>query len=375
MSGIYLHIPYCSRACSYCDFHFSTSLNTLPRMMDIMREELFLRRNYLDNSPVKSIYIGGGTPSLLSLGQIEVLLKDIETHYGIRDVQEITMEVNPENLRLNYLRELRNLGINRLSIGIQSFQEDHLRRLRRTHNVRQAHQAIDYARHSGFDSFSIDLIYGIPAPSHKHWQKDLEQVLDYHPPHISAYALSLEPHTLLYHQAQKKIFIPASEEFVEEQFHQLHNTLSQDGYEHYEVSNFALNMQYAQHNTLYWQNKKYLGIGPSASSYDLKTRQSNIKSNAGYLKCMREKKNPWIREKLSPEQKYQEYLLTHLRTKWGVKRSELNLLFPSPNHQRIWEKEVFHLTKHGYLVEDKGSIRVLPQKWIVLDSLVERLAM
>jgi len=316
MAGLYLHIPFCKQACHYCDFHFSTDRQHLETVLSAMRKELLLQRDFL-NEPLETIYLGGGTPSLLPNDKLEALLSEIRKHYPLSGAPEITLEANPDDLSPGKLAELHKVGVNRLSIGVQSFEEGILRYLNRAHGPEAAHACLRESRAAGFTNISLDLIYAIPGLSLSQWKETLEQALSYLPEHISSYALTIEDRTVLGHWQKKGKLRVVDEELAAQQFEMMQRMLEEAGYEHYEISNFARPGFYSRHNTSYWLQRPYLGIGPSAHSYDGLRRLINVRNNAAYTRSIEAGKLPHELEWLTPENKINEYILTRLRTKWG----------------------------------------------------------
>jgi oxygen-independent coproporphyrinogen-3 oxidase len=316
LSGIYLHIPFCKQACYYCDFHFSTNTTFKKKIVEAMCKEIELQKYYL-SEPLKTIYFGGGTPSMLSEEELEMLLSYIYKNFSTEKELEITLEANPDDLTENKLKSLQKSGINRLSIGIQSFDDQHLKTLNRAHHSEEAINCVLNAQNIGFNNITIDLIYAIPSPNHEVWQKDLEKAISLNVPHISAYCLTIEKKTVLGNWTKKKKFTPSDDEFAAVQFEMLVDTLVNEEYEHYEISNFALPHQYSTHNTNYWKGVHYVGIGASAHSYNGNSRQYNVRNNAHYLQSIELGKIPCEIEILSKEDKLNEYIMTSLRTQWG----------------------------------------------------------
>ncbi len=316
--AIYIHIPFCKQACYYCDFHFSVNTSYRERMVKAICQELEMQMHYFSGDYVSdSIYFGGGTPSILPISDLEIILETIYKYYKISDRAEITLEGNPDDLNLGKIQNLYQLGINRLSIGIQSFQDDFLRFMNRAHSSKEALQVVENIRKVGFENFTIDLIYGIPAQHHRAWKADLAQTLKLCPPHISAYCLTIEPKTVFGYQLEKGVFSEASDEFSARQFDFLVEKLTQNQYDAYEISNFAQPNFYARHNSNYWKRGIYLGIGAGAHSYDGASRQSNIANNHQYMKAIEAHEIPAEKEILTRENHINEYLMTGLRTKWG----------------------------------------------------------
>lgn len=316
MSGIYLHIPFCKKACHYCNFHFSTSTKYATEMVAALKMELGLRKNEAQ-LPVETIYFGGGTPSLLSSQQIKELIDEVYRHFKMVDSPEITIEANPDDLSQAYVRELKDAGINRLSLGIQSFHDKELRLMNRAHSGKQAIQALSWAQEY-FDNVSIDLLYGTPHTTFSDWKKNLQLAISFDVPHISSYALTLEPKTALDHFVTKGVVTMLDEKEVEDQFLYLVDTLTLIGYEHYELSSFGKKGYRSKNNTAYWKGKPYLGIGPSAHGFDGDHRYWNVSNNAQYMKRICVGDLPQTVEKLSVLDKYNEAIMIGLRASWGV---------------------------------------------------------
>ena len=327
MSGIYIHIPFCKQACHYCDFHFSTSMKKKDEMVLAMAKELQLRKSEFQNESVATIYFGGGTPSRLSIADLRFLIATMYEQYTIVEKPEITLEANPDDLSESYLSDLKTIGVNRLSIGIQSFFEDDLKLMNRAHNPAEAKKCLELATRY-FDNISLDLIYGIPdlsqngeqakQMSNERWLQNIETALSFGIPHISSYALTVEPKTALNKLiASGKVASP-NDEVAQEHFMILVETLEKNGFVHYELSNFGKENYFSQNNSAYWLGKKYIGIGPSAHSYDGISRSWNIANNALYLKAIQNDELPNEVEKLTLQDRYNEYIMTGLRTIWGV---------------------------------------------------------
>lgn len=317
MSGIYIHIPFCKQACHYCDFHFSTNTGRMDLMVDMICEELRIRKNFLPEGPVKTVYFGGGTPSLMSEKSLDKILNTIHKEYRL-ELQELTLEANPDDLNKEKLRSLQAKGIDRLSIGIQSFNQEILSFYNRAHQSEEGLASIQMAKDAGFTKLSIDLMYGFPAKDHGIWKKDLEIALKNDPGHISSYCLTVEPKTALGNWAAKGKFEEASEDFAAEQFEILMDYMDTAGYFQYEISNFGKEGHFAIHNTNYWKGVPYLGIGPSAHSYDGKIRGANLSNNALYLKKLQQKEQAFTEEPLEGADRANEFILTSLRTIWGL---------------------------------------------------------
>ena len=318
MAGIYLHIPFCIQRCSYCNFFSVVSINLVNEVINAIIKELSIRKDYLKNEPVQTIYFGGGTPSLLTIQQIEKLLNTVYTNFPVEQNAEITFEANPDDLTKNYLFDLKKVGINRLSIGIQSFDDDKLKILNRRHNATQAHEAVREAQKAGFNNISIDLIYGLPFQSLDEWGADLDKAFSLSIQHLSAYGLTFEEKTLLSKQKEKKIIEPADEELMIKMYELLLEESSKKGFDAYEISNFSLPGFYSRHNSSYWNQTAYLGVGPSAHSYNGISRQWNVAAIQKYTEGILKNSSFYEQEILSLEDRYNEYVLLGLRTKNGI---------------------------------------------------------
>ncbi len=327
MAGIYIHIPFCSQRCSYCNFFSVVSINLLNEVIDAIIKEFSIRKDYLKNEPVQTIYFGGGTPSLLTIQQIEKLLNTIYKNFPVEKNAEITFEANPDDLTEKYLSDLKKLGINRLSIGIQSFDDNKLKILNRRHNAFQAVEAVRVAQRSGFNNISIDLIYGLPFQSLIEWENDLDKAFSLPIQHLSAYALTFEEKTLLLKQKEKKLIEPADEELMIKMYELLLNKSNQNGFDAYEISNFSLPEFYSRHNSSYWTQTPYLGIGPSAHSFNGFSRQWNVASIHKYIERIMKNNSFFEQEILSLQDRYNEYVLLGLRTKNGINIVELEQNF------------------------------------------------
>ena len=355
MAGIYLHIPFCKQACSYCNFHFSTSLKLKDDMLNAMHKELQLRRDYLQSSPIETIYFGGGTPSLLSSDEINRFTDLIFEYFGINQIKEFTLEANPDDLSPAYLKSLRNTSVNRFSIGIQSFHENDLAYMHRAHNAQQADYAIKAAQDAGFTNLTIDLIYGTPGLSDTNWKVNLDKVAALQIPHFSAYALTVEEGTALHHSIKKKKTKPLDPEQSAAQFEILMEHAALMGYEHYEISNFAKPGHYAVHNTNYWRGLPYLGIGPSAHSFNGTSRCWNISNNALYIKNMYENLPFQEDEKLTPIQHLNEYIMTSLRTMWGCDLNKITKEWGN-DYTTLIEKHSHKFQERNWLSQNNRTL-------------------
>lgn len=367
MAGIYFHIPFCKQACHYCDFHFSTNQQFKTEMVAAIQQEINIRKDYLQGERIKTLYFGGGTPSVLLAEEIKSLLDQIHTHFEVDKDAEITLEANPDDLTSEKLSALRAAGINRLSIGIQSFHTQQLQFLNRAHDAERASACVMEARAAGFDNISIDLIYAIPDESDLLWIQDIEKALSLAPEHISCYSLTIEPQTVFGKWAKYGKLKITEDEVAARHLEILMDRLEAAGYEHYEVSNFAKPGYYSKHNSSYWQGESYLGLGPSAHSYNKDSRQFNLANNHRYMQDLKSGIVPYEKEVLSDADKINEYILTSLRTSWGCDTQRLQQAFQynllSDQDQYIQQiiaagyaelkLSTLVLTKRGKLLADK----------------------
>jgi oxygen-independent coproporphyrinogen-3 oxidase len=328
MSGIYIHIPFCKQACHYCDFHFSTSMKKKDDMVLALAREIALRKNEFQNDVIETIYFGGGTPSVLSNKEINFLIDEVYKNYKVVGNPEITLEANPDDLSAERIIELSKSPINRLSIGVQSFYEEDLKMMNRAHNSAEAKKCLEEST-KYFDNISLDLIYGIPGLTDEMWQKNIETALSFGIPHISSYALTVEPKTALRKLIDTGKIAEPQDEVASNHFMILVDTLQKNGFIHYELSNFGKENYFSRNNSAYWLGKKYIGIGPSAHSYDGEKRGWNIANNSLYLKSIQENILPIETEILSQSDRYNEYIMTGLRTIWGVSLERIEKEFGS----------------------------------------------
>lgn len=329
MAGIYIHIPFCKQKCTYCDFHFSTTYQEYEQeMIASIGREIELRKEYLTDQTVDTIYFGGGTPSLLNQAQLHYILSTVRQNFPCSEFPEITLEANPDDITEEKARIWKAVGINRLSIGIQSFDNRDLKWMNRAHDSQQALDCIPIAHQAGITNISLDLIYGLPDLSNERWMKQIETALSLNPTHISAYCLTIEKKTALHQLVKQKKLIPAENEQQGEQFEILIKTLKANGFDHYEISNFALPGFISNHNSNYWRGISYLGVGPSAHSYNGTSRSWNIANNPTYIRLLKTKETAafdWFEtEELTPENSFNEMILIGLRTSWGVDLTALN---------------------------------------------------
>jgi len=365
MSGIYIHIPFCKQACHYCDFHFSTSLKKKDEMVLALAKEIRLRKNEFENDSVETIYFGGGTPSILEIADLKLLIDEVYRNYKVVENPEITVEANPDDLNKNRIIELSNTRVNRLSIGIQSFFEEDLKLMNRAHNSAEAKKCLELATQY-FDNISIDLIYGIPGMSVEKWLQNITMALTYKVPHIASYALTVEPKTALDKFIKKGIIPMPDDDEAQEHFHLLVDQLEENGFVHYELSNFGKEGYFSKNNSSYWLGKKYLGIGPSAHSYDGVSRSWNISNNTLYIKSLAENRLPSETETLSKTDRYNEYVMTGLRTVWGISLQRIETEFGKDyldylnqqaekyieDHLLFVDENILRATKRGKFLSD-----------------------
>lgn len=366
MAGIYIHIPFCKRKCHYCNFYSVASSPYQKNFMEGILEEIFLQRNYLENKEVQTVYFGGGTPSYMEISDIQKILEEIQKYHLLSSDAEITLEANPDDLTPEFLREYRKNGINRLSIGIQSFHEDDLHYLNRVHSASRAVTVIQESFDAGFENLSIDLIYGIPTLSSDQWKKNLDKAFDLSIPHISAYSLTVEQGTALDVLIRKEKLAAPDEKAAIEHFHILLQKMKEHGYMHYEISNFCKPGYYSRHNCGYWNEESYLGLGPSAHSYNGHSRRWNVGSIIEYADLIRRNNKFCETEELTPAQHFNEFIMVRLRTMWGCDGNQLREKFGDELAQsfssraskyiaagKMFEKDgIYFLTDEGKLFAD-----------------------
>lgn len=369
MSGIYLHIPFCRKACLYCDFHFSTQTTYTDRMVNAIAKETNLRSGFL-SSPVETIYFGGGTPSVLSQKQIEIILNEIHQSFSVSPEAEITLEANPDDLNPEYVKILKDAGINRLSIGLQSFDDDVLQWMNRSHVARQSNDAVRMAQDLGFDNITIDLIFGIPGKDNRYWNEQLVKALELKVNHLSVYSLTVEESTTLHHRIRKGIQAPPVPEEQAEQFLMAMDLLTGEGFEHYEISNYALPGYRSRHNASYWTGRPYLGIGPSAHSFDGAMERSwNVSSNHLYMKGMEDDMPLRETETLTQNDRINEYILTRLRTSEGLSLSECVSQFGHEIGQTIRQQ----WTESGHLAVQRDQLQLTREGKLIADTIASSL--
>ena len=389
MSGIYIHIPFCKQACHYCDFHFSTSLKKRDSMIEALAKELQLRKDELKDAMVETIYFGGGTPSILTTKELEFLIDTVYKNYKVSEQPEITIEANPDDLifksqngvqchselveesQEKVFKDYKSIGINRLSIGIQSFFEDDLKLMNRAHNAEEATICLEGATRY-FDNISVDLIYGIQNSSNNKWLQNIETALSFGVPHISSYALTIEPKTALASFIDKGIIDDVDDEQAHEQFHILKNKLEEEGFIHYELSNFGKEGYFSKNNTAYWQGKSYLGIGPSAHSFNGSQRGWNVRNNSKYIKALAKNELPIEIETLTKTDQYNEYIMTGLRTIWGISFLEIDIKFGKMYKDYLMEQAQVFINQHLLYIDDE-HLRVTKKGQFLSDGIASEL--
>lgn len=372
MSGVYIHIPFCHHKCTYCNFYFSVNKTSLNSVLNAILKEMAERQNYLTSKKIETIYFGGGTPSVLSVKDWEHVFQQLSHLYEWDEKTEITVECNPEDVSLEYLIHLKKLGVTRISLGVQSFNDKVLEWMGRKHSARQSLKSIELIQESGITNFSVDIIFGIPGYSQNKLKKDIEKALkQFYIPHISAYQLTIEPKTKLNYWTKTKKFIPAVDDKMVEEFLILQEIFMNKKYIHYEVSNYARDGYISKHNSAYWLQKPYIGIGPSAHSYNGKKRRWNVSNNYIYSKKIIDGALYYEEEELTIHQKYNEYLYTRLRTMWGCDMDEIEQAFGKQFKDYFLKgyekfKDYFEINNNiftlspikGFLLADKISLEL-----------------
>jgi len=370
MSGFYIHIPFCRKACYYCDFHFSTSLKKKDEMVLALAKEIVMRKNEVQDQ-IETVYFGGGTPSILSIEEIIFLIRQIENNYKVSQNIEITLEANPDDLTFSKIQELSLSPINRLSIGVQSFFEDDLKLMNRSHNADQSKNCLEQVVNY-FKNITIDLIYGIPNMSNQKWTKNIEIALRFAIPHISCYALTVEPKTALQKLIENGKIPKPTDKKAYDHFTIATKKLRQNGFIHYELSNFGKKGYFSKNNTGYWQGKKYIGIGPSAHSYNQIHRSWNIANNSVYIKEIQSGNLPNQTEKLTLSDKYNEYVMTGLRTIWGISPHKIKTDF-GQNYCDYLIKNAKKSIENGFLEYNNQRIIVTEKGKFISDGLASEL--
>ena len=372
MAGIYIHIPFCKRRCIYCDFFSTTQSEKKPTYIHALCQELEMRENYLEGEEIETIYLGGGTPSQLTEKELNEIFTSLYNIYKVKEDAEITLEANPDDLTPEYVSMLRRLPINRISMGIQTFQEETLKLLHRRHTARQAIEAFQRCREAGFRNISIDLMYGLPGETLKIWKEDLQQAIALHPEHISAYHLIYEEGTALWKLREEHQVEEADEDLSVTLFKTLIDELKQAGYQHYEISNFCLPGLHSRHNSSYWTGKKYLGCGPSAHSFNGSSRQWNIASLDNYLKGIASGKPNYEIEELDLYTRYNDFVITSIRTCWGMPLSRLRSEYGEELYRYCLRMAKSHL-EQGVLEIEEDTLRLTQEGIFISDGIMSDL--
>ena len=367
MAGIYVHIPFCKKACHYCNFHFSTSPKLQQAFIVALLKEIQLQKKYL-KAPVSTIYFGGGTPSILAPEEIEAILQSIKNNFSIEANAEITLETNPDDISPEKLDAWKQSGINRLSIGVQSFSQEDLRWMNRAHNAEQALQSILLAQQKGFYNLTIDLIYGTPSLTDEQWKQNVQQAIALNIPHLSCYALTVEPHTALDKLIINKKLPPVENQKQAHHFELLMQWMEDAGYDHYEISNFAKPGHRSRHNSSYWRGIHYVGLGPSAHSFNGTSRQWNIANNALYIKSLNENSLPFEIEHLTPTQQLNEYIMTSLRTMEGISFNKVAEDFGKEMAANIFTLAQAHINQK-HLADVNGHLKTTRKGKLLADGI------
>lgn len=371
MAGIYIHIPFCKQKCSYCDFHFSTNLHNKSNLVKAINKELLLRKNEI-SQPLETIYFGGGTPSILSEIELESIFETIFKNYSTQNLKEVTLEANPDDLNQEKLKFLKSTPINRFSIGVQSFFEEDLQLMNRAHNAQEAERSIKLVQDFGFDNITIDLIYGSSTTTNDMWMKNLQQAINLNVPHISSYALTVEEKTILDHQIKKGITKPVDEDRQNEQFQLLVDTLTSNNFIQYEISNFGKENYFSLHNSNYWKGIHYMGIGPSAHSYNGKSRTWNIANNTKYIQAINQNNLPQETEVLNEAERFNEMIMIGLRTIYGIDVDRINSEFSQPILDLFYQ-EINQLIKENLIIQQENKIILKPESKFFADGIASRL--
>lgn len=369
MAGIYVHMPFCKTICHYCDFYRIADTGDHKRFLDSLLKEAELRKGYLSGETISTIYFGGGTPSVFSVIELASILDGISRLFTIEDEREITIELNPDDVTLSWLKDLRKAGFNRVSYGIQSWNDDILRMLNRRHNSRQSSEALDYSLNAGFDNISVDLIYGIPGYDSTNWKRDLEITFGYPVKHLSAYHLTIEPGTVFGKMKKAGRMEETGEEESNLQFGILVETSAAAGFIQYEISNFAKEGFFSRHNSNYWRQVSYLGLGPSAHSFNKSSRQWNISNVEKYVKAVETGKQFWKREELDQKKRFNEYIMTSLRTIWGIDLDYVEQLFEKEGYDYVINMSGKFID-YGLMKKEGNSLILTNTGMMISDNII-----
>jgi len=370
MAGIYIHIPFCKQACTYCNFHFSTTAKNRAEVLSAIKNELSSRKNYLNNQSIESIYFGGGTPSVLSYQELNEIFETLHREYDLSQCKEITLEANPDDLSNEKLKELAKLPINRLSIGVQSFHDSELNLMNRAHSSQEAIKCIRESQDLGFTNLTIDLIYGIPNGNLKSWEENLRTFFELEVPHLSSYALTVEKKTVLAHQIANAIVTAPKEEDLASQYDLLQEFISDQKWIHYELSNYCVDGMAALHNSSYWQGKSYLGVGPSAHSYNGSSRQWNIANNQLYAKAVFSGNDYFELEELNEKERYHDALISRLRTANGIELDFIRSTFNDKIQEHFLKKTKQQIT---YFEVNDSRFKIREEFWLTSDEIIRKL--
>jgi len=371
MAGIYIHIPFCKQACHYCDFHFSTSFKHKKELLQALHQEIKLQKDYLQGEIVETVYLGGGTPSVLEVLEINFLLEEVFSNFSVKADAEITLEANPDDLNPQKILALKQTPINRFSIGVQSFFDEDLIWMNRAHRSNEAFYAIKEAQDAGFQNITVDLIYGYPLLTNEKWQYNLEQFFQLQIPHLSAYSMTVEPKTALASFIRKETQPEMNEEQSAAQFEFLMDEAEKHGFEHYEISNFCLPDKHSRHNSNYWKGVKYLGIGPSAHSFNGETRQWNVANNQQYLTVLNQNQIPFTLENLSNQDRVNEYIMTALRTSSGLDLDFAEQLQAKASEEIL--KEANRFLSQNWLIKTNQLLTLSRQGKLYADHIAAEL--
>ena len=372
MAGIYIHIPFCKQACYYCDFHFSASLKFKKEMLEALEKEMLLRKSELKNEQIETIYLGGGTPSILSVAEIQTLLKAVYDNFEVVENPEITIEANPDDLSEEKIIQFSKTKINRLSIGIQSFFEDDLRFMNRAHTAEESKKCLETAL-KYFDNITIDLIYGVPNMEKEKWLKNLETAFEFGISHISSYALTVEEKTALHSFIKKGKVKPLDDNLASDHFRMLVNETKKQGFVQYEISNFGKPDYFSKHNTSYWLGKKYLGIGPSAHSFDGTNRAWNVSNNSKYIKALTSNEIPLEVETLTKNDRFNEKIMTGLRTIWGVDLLKIKKEFGLTYYNQLLKNAKVLIQNEQLIIENNKTLLVTEKGKFFADGIASEL--
>lgn len=374
MAGIYLHIPFCKKLCFYCDFYHVVSPGDNSSFIDALLKEALLRKDYLGDDSVSTIYFGGGTPSVFSVKDLGIILNHLKELFTITEYCEITAELNPDDIDETYLEGLRNLNINRISLGIQSWRDADLKLLNRRHDSAKAIAALKETLNAGFKNVTIDLIYGIPGMSLKDWESNLEFTFSFDIKHLSAYHLTFEPGTVFGKKLEKGDISEIEEEDSAAQFNLLIEKAESEGFIHYEISNFGKPGYFSIHNSNYWKQVSYLGLGPSAHSFNGYTRQWNVRDLKGYIKSVNAGKSFFESEELDIKKRFNEYVMTSLRTMWGIDLDYVEGMFEKEGYDYVLNLSG-KFRNYGLMKLEKNSLVLTNQGKLISDNIIAEFMM